>query len=124
MNWHRQGSQVCHPLLLCGRDVSRSFLWTDVADEICVGESVILGDLGFFGEEYCPDAFYLCGGGSRDAKAVGEESTPLVGKGAFLDGCVGTAKELGKGALFAGRWWSGGERGNVVGVSFVGGALG
>ena len=54
---------------------------------------------------------------------MGEESTPLIGKGAFPDGCIGTAKELGKGALFSGRWWSGGECGDVVGVSFVGGAL-
>jgi hypothetical protein len=95
-------------------------LGADVADEICVGDPVVLGDLGFFDEEYCSSAFYLFGGGSRDAEAVGEESTPFVGKGAFPDGCVGTAKELGKGALFAGCWWSGGERSDVVGLSFVG----
>jgi hypothetical protein len=65
---------------------------------------VILGDLVLFDEEYCSSAFDLFGGGSRDAEAVGEESTPLVGKGAFLHSCVGTVKELGKGALFAGRW--------------------
>ena len=99
-------------------------LGMDVADEICVGDSVILGDLGFFDEEYCFSAFDLFGDGTRDAEAVGKESTPLVGKGAFPDRCVETAKEFGKGALFAGRWWSGGERGDVVGVSFVGGALG
>ena len=55
----------------------------------------------------------------RDAEAMGEESTPLIGKGAFPDGCIGTAKELGKGALFSGRWWSGGECGDVVGVSLL-----
>ena len=55
---------------------------------------------------------------------MGEESTPLVGKGAFPDSCVGTErKELSKGALFAGRWWSGDDRGDVVGVSFVDGTL-
>jgi hypothetical protein len=99
-------------------------LRTDVADEVCVGDSVILGDLGFLDEEYCSSAFDLFRGGARDAEAVGEESTPFVGEGAFPDGCVGTAKELGKGSLLVGRWWSGGERGDVVGVSFVGGALG
>jgi hypothetical protein len=99
-------------------------LGTDVADEVCVGDSVILGDLGFLDEEYCSSAFDLFRGGARDAEAVGEESTPFVGEGAFPDGCVGTAKELGKGSLLVGRWWSGGERGDVVGVSFVGGALG
>jgi hypothetical protein len=99
-------------------------LRTDVADEICVGDPVILGDLVLFDEECCPGAFDLFGGGSRDAEAVGEESTPFVGKGAFPDGCIGTAKEFGKEALFSGRRWSGGERGDVVGVSFVDGALG
>ena len=99
-------------------------LWTDVAYEICVGDSVILGDLGLFDEKYCSGAFDLLGGGSRDAEAMGEESTSCVCKGAFPDGCVGTKKELGKGALFAGSWWSGGERCDVVGVAFVGGALG
>ena len=78
-------------------------LRTDVADEICVGGPVVLGNLVLFDEEYCPGAFDLFGGGSRDAKAVGEESTPFVGKGAFPDGCVETAKELGKGALFSDR---------------------
>ena len=71
-----------------------------------------------------PYAFDLFGGGSRDAEAMGEEATPFVCKGTFPGGGFGTEKELGKGALFAGRWWGGGERGNVVGVSFVGGALG
>jgi hypothetical protein len=99
-------------------------LRTDVADEVRVGDSVILGDLGFFDEEYGSSAFDLFGGGARDAEAVGEEPTAFVGEGAFPDGCVGTAKELGKGALFAGRWWSSGERGDVMGVSVVGGALG
>ena len=99
-------------------------LWMDVAFEIRVDDSVILRDLGLLGEKYCSGAFDLLGSGSRDAEAMGKESTPFVCKGAFPDGCVGTEKELGKGALFAGRWWGGGERGNVVGVSFVGGALG
>ena len=71
-------------------------LRTEVADEICVGDSVVLGDLGLFNEEYCPGASDLFGGGSRDAEAVGEESTPLVGKGAFPDARVGAAKELGE----------------------------
>ena len=79
-------------------------LETDVADEVCIGDSVILGDLGFFDEEYCSSAFNLFGGGARDAEVVGEESTPFIGEGAFPDGCVGTAKELGKGALFSGCW--------------------
>jgi hypothetical protein len=99
-------------------------LWTDVAYAIRVGDSVILGDLGLLGKKYCAGAFDLFGGGSRSAEAMGEESTPFICKGAFPDGCVGTEEELGKGALFAGRWWSSGERGDVVGVSFVGGALG
>ena len=99
-------------------------LWTDVAYEIRVGDSVILGDLGRLDEKYCFGAFDLLGGGSRDAEAMGEESTSCVCKGAFPDGCVGTKKELGKGALFAGSWWSGGECCDVVGVAFVGGALG
>ena len=99
-------------------------LQTDVAYEIRVGDSWILGDLGLLDEKYCAGAFDLFGGGSRDAKAMGEESTTFICKGAFLDGYVGTEKELGKGALFAGRWWKSAERGNVVGVSFVGGALG
>ena len=73
-------------------------LQADVADEICVGDPVVLGDLVLFDEEYCPGAFALFGGGVRDAE--GGESTPFVGKGAFPDGCVGTAKELSKGALF------------------------
>ena len=66
----------------------------------------------------------MFGGGARDAEAVGEESTPFVGEGAFPDGCVGTAKELGNGAVFSGLWWSSGECSDVVGVLFVGGALG
>jgi hypothetical protein len=99
-------------------------LGTDVADKVRVGNSVILGDLAFLDEEHRSGAFHLFGGGSRDAEAVGKESTPFVGKGALTDGCIGTVKELGKGALFLGRWWNGGERGDVVGVSFVGGALG
>ena len=85
---------------------------------------MILGDLGLFDKKYCASAFDLFGGGSRDAEAMGEESTPFICKGAFTDGCVGTEKELGKRALIASRWWSGGERSDVVGVSFVGGALG
>ena len=85
---------------------------------------MILGDLGLFDEKYCASAFDLFGGGSRVAEAMGKESTPFVYKGAFPDGCVGTEKEIGKGALFAGHWWSGGERGDVVGILFIGGALG
>ena len=73
----------------------------------------------------CAGAFDLFGSGARDIKAMGEESTPFICKGAFPDGCVGTEKELGKGALFAGRWWSGGKSGDVMSVSFVGcGAFG
>ena len=103
----------------------RSFV-THVAYEIRVGDSVILGDfLGLLDEKYCAGAFDLFGSGARDAaKAMGEESTPFIQKGAFSDGCVGTEKELGNGALFAGCWWSSGKRGDVMGVSFVGGALG
>ena len=101
------------------------FLISDVAYEIRVGGSVILGDLGLLDKKYCAGAFDLFGGGMRSAEAMGEESTPFICKGAFPDGCVGTKKDLGKRALFAGRWWSGGgKRGDVVGVSFVGGALG
>ena len=85
---------------------------------------MILGDLSLLNEKYCAGAFDLLGGGSRSSEAMGEESTPFVCKGAFPDGCVGTEKELGKGALFAGSWWSGGERGDVVGVSLVVSALG
>jgi hypothetical protein len=99
-------------------------LWTDFAYEIRVGDSVILGDLGLRDKKYCFGAFDLLSAESRDAEAMGEESTPFVCKGAFPDGCVGTEKELGKGALFAGSWWSGGERGDVVGVSLVVSALG
>ena len=85
---------------------------------------MVLGDLGLLDEKYCAGSFDLFGGGSRGAVAMGEESTLFIRKRAFPDGCVGTEKELGKGALFAGRWWSGGKRGDVVGVSFDGGALG
>ena len=101
-------------------------LRTDVAYEIRVGDSVILGDfLGLLNEKYCAGAFDLFGIEARDAaEAMGKESTPFIHKGAFPDGCVGTEKELGNGALFAGRWWSSGKRSNVMGVSFVGGALG
>ena len=85
---------------------------------------MILGDLGLLNEKYCAGAFDLFGIGSRSAQAMGEKSTPFICKGAFPDSCIRTEKELDKGALFASRWWSGGERSDVVGVSFVGGALG
>ena len=81
----------------------RSFV-THVAYEIRVGDLVILGELGLLDEKYCAGAFDLFGGGARDTEAMGEELTPFIRKGAFPDGCVGTEKELGKGALFAGRW--------------------
>jgi hypothetical protein len=48
-----------------------SLLRTDVAYEICVGDSVILGDLGLVNEKDCTGAFDLFGGGSRDAEAMG-----------------------------------------------------
>ena len=85
---------------------------------------MILGDLSLLNEKYCAGAFDLLGGGSRSSEAMGEESTPFVCKGAFPDGRIGTEKQLGNGALFSSRWWSSGERGDVVGVSFIGGALG
>ena len=101
------------------------FLWTeDVVDKVRVDDSVIFGDLGLVNEEYCAGSLYSFGGGPREAEAMGKESTPFICKGAFPDGGVGTEEEFGKGALFASRWWSGGERSDVVGVSFVGGALG
>ena len=100
------------------------FLWTDVADEVCVDDSVIFGDLGLVDEEYWAGSLYSFRSGSREAKAMGKELTPFICKGAFPDGGIGTEEEFGKGALFAGRWWSGGKRGDVVGKSFVRGALG
>ena len=81
-----------------------SLLRMDVAYEIRVGGSVILGDLGLHDEKDCASAFDLFSSGARDIEAMGEESTPFIHKGEFPDGCVGTDNELGKEALFAGRW--------------------
>ena len=100
------------------------FLRTDVADEVDVGDLVVLGDLGFLDKEYCASAFDLFGSGASYTEVMGDESTPFICKGSFLDGCVRTEEKLGKGALFASRGWSGGESGDMMSVSFVGGALG
>ena len=79
--------------------VSVFCLRTDVAYEIRVGDSVILGDLGLHDEKDCASAFDLFGGGARDTEAMGEESTPFIRKGAFPDGCVGTRSLVRKPCL-------------------------
>ena len=100
------------------------FLQTDVADEVGVGDLVVLG--GFSMKNTVPVPLTcLFGNGASYTETMGEESTPFIcKKGAFPDGCVRTEEELGKGALFAGRRWSGGESGNMMSVPLVGGALG
>ncbi len=54
-------------------------LWTDVADEVCMGDLVILGDLGLLDEQRGAGAFDLLCRRSSDAKTVFEQSSPLVG---------------------------------------------
>ena len=99
-------------------------LRTDVADEVGVGDFVVLGDLGLLDKKYCARAFDLFDGEASYTEAMGEELTPMICKGAFPDGCVRTEEKFGKGALFAGRGWSGGESGDGMSVPLIGGALG
>ena len=83
-----------------------------------------LGTWAFSIKKYCAHAFDLFGGGASYTEAMGKESTPIICKGAFPDGCVGTEEKFGNGALFAGRGWSGGESGDRMSVPLIGGAFG
>ena len=98
----------------------------DVANEVGIGDLVVLGDLGLpFLIKYCAGAFDLFGSGASCIEAMGEESTPFICKGAFPDCCIGTEEELGKkGALFAGRGWSSGEGGDMMSIPLIDGTLG
>ena len=79
--------------------------------------------MGLLDKKYCACAFDLFDSGASYTEAMGEESTSFICKGAFPYSCIRTKKEFGKGALFAGCGWSGGESGDMMSIPFVGGAL-
>ena len=66
----------CHADMMC-----LGFLRTDVADEVGLGDFVVLGDLGLLNKKYCVHAFDLFGSGASYTKAMGEELTPFICKG-------------------------------------------
>jgi hypothetical protein len=52
---------------------------SDIAYEVCIGDFVVLGHLGFLDEKYGAGAFDLFGDWTIRTNAVGEESAPFVG---------------------------------------------
>ena len=99
------------------------FLWSNVADEVCVGYFAVFGDLGLVDEENGAGSCYFVGAGAIFSDSVGEEATPFIGESAFPDLCFWASEEFLEGTLFSGDGRGSGQCSDVVSVTVGYGGL-